>query len=369
LIEAVAAANPNTVVILQVGSPVLLPWKNRVRAILNGYLGGEAGHLGLFHILYGNVNPSGRLAETFPQRLEDLSSSAFFANGNHEVHYREALYVGYRDLTSRNLKALFPFGHGLSYTTFAYSNLMVGVDDPLNACVQISVDVTNSGPRDGKEVVFVFVQNPQGDLVRPLLELRAFEKIFLATGETKRVSFELTERAFSTFDASKDAWTVQNGTYNIQIRKDAETLLMEASVDILKSPSLPNHLTTESTPHSPMTLPYDLSEFERVIGRPLEGTHKKASRPFTIDNTLEDVSSTFLGRQLKKMVLKMAVKAIKGADELTVRMVEQSILETPLRSIAIMSGNAITVPKMRGIVCLLNRRPLRGLILLFGGNP
>lgn len=363
LVEAVAMANPNTVVILQIGSPVLMPWKNQVRAIVNGYLGGEAGHLGLYEILYGLQNPSGRLAETFPRRLEDLSSSAFFANGNHEVQYREALYVGYRDLSSRNIPALFPFGHGLSYTTFAYSNLTVCEFDPHRASVLFSVDVTNTGGRDGKEVVFAFVQNPQPDTVRPLVELRAFEKIFLASGETKTVTFRLTERAFSSFDAAKDAWVVQGGTYRIQIRKDAETLLLETSVDVLGP-----------TPHwsdanrSTRTIPYESSVFERVIGRPLEGTQKKAIRPFTIDNTLEDVASTFLGRQLKKIIVKMAQKAVQGQDELTVRMVEQSILETPLRSIAIMSGGKITVSNMKGIVQFLNRRPLKGLRMLLGGE-
>jgi beta-glucosidase len=370
LIEAVAAANPNTVVVLQIGSPVLMPWRHKVRAILNGYLGGEAGHLALFDILYGKVNPSGRLAETFPNRLEDLSSSAFFANGNHEVHYREAVYVGYRDLTTRDVEALFPFGHGLSYTTFAYANLSAFVQtDGATRRVEVGVEVTNTGSRDGKEVVLLFVEAPKGGVFRPKRELRAFRKITLSAGETRRVAFSLEERAFAYFDPGTSDWEVVEGEYKIQIRKDAQTPLLEATVFLTRPSTLRSDPRLDRGSYQPGMIAFDPRDFEHLIGRSIEGTTKQAKRPFTIDNTLEDVSSTFLGRQLKKIILRMATKAIAGQDPSYVRMVTQSVLETPLRSIAIMSGGSITVPKMMGIVAFLNNRPFSGLILLLGGTP
>lgn len=370
LIEAVAEANPNTVVVLQIGSPVLMPWRHKVRAILNGYLGGEAGHLALFDILYGKTNPSGRLAETFPKRLEDLSSTAFFAQGNHEVHYREALYVGYRDLTTRDVEALFPFGHGLSYTTFEYSNLRVEVhSDRKPLRIDVSVEVTNSGRRDGKEVVLLFVEAPKGGVFRPKRELRAFRKIALSAGETRCVAFSLEDRAFAYFDPGTADWEILGGDYKIQIRKNAETPLLEATVRIPPRATVRPDPRLDRGSYQPGMISFDERDFEHLIGRSVEGTHKTAKRPFSIDNTLEDVSSTLFGRLLKKIILRMATKAIAGQDPSYVRMVTQSVLETPLRSIAIMSGSAITVPKMMGIVAFLNNRPFQGLILLLGGNP
>src|SRR5690606_39821158 len=186
LITAVADANPNVVVVLSNGGPVAMPWLDRVPAVVEAYLGGQAGGSAVADVLFGDVNPCGKLAETFPLRLEDHPAHRFFPGGPRTVEYRESIYVGYRYYDTAEKEVLFPFGHGLSYTTFRYDNLRLSaaeirVGEPL----RVTVSVTNTGPRAGKEIVQLYVRDVAPRTFRPVHELKDFAKVALEPGEAK----------------------------------------------------------------------------------------------------------------------------------------------------------------------------------------
>ena len=197
LIEAVAEAQPNTIVVLHNGAPIEMPWLGKVKAVLEAYLGGQAVGGAVVNVLYGNANPSGRLAETFPLRIQDTPCYLNYGGEHDKSVYSEGVFVGYRYYTSKEMEVLFPFGYGLSYTTFSYGNLTLDKKEfKESEKLLVSVDVTNTGACTGKEVVQLYVAPKGGTIIRPVRELKAFEKTELAPGETKTVTFELDSRAY-----------------------------------------------------------------------------------------------------------------------------------------------------------------------------
>jgi len=248
LIEAVAAVQPNVVVVLHNGAPVEMPWIGKVKAVLEAYLGGQAVGGAVMNVLYGNTNPSGHLAETFPLRLQDTPCYLNYGGEHDRSVYSEGVFVGYRYYASKEMEVLFPFGHGLSYTTFSYSNLTVDRDhiresEPL----KVSVDVTNTGKRTGKEVVQLYVAPKGTTVIRPVRELRAFEKTELAPGETKTVQFCLDRRAFAYWSTEIHDWHVESGEYELQVGKNAQEILLFAAVSVESEVMIPKVYTLNST--------------------------------------------------------------------------------------------------------------------------
>lgn len=218
LIEAVAEAQPNTIVVLHNGAPIEMPWLGKVKAVLEAYLGGQAVGGAVVNVLYGNANPSGRLAETFPLRIQDTPCYLNYGGEHDKSVYSEGVFVGYRYYTSKEMEVLFPFGYGLSYTTFSYGNLTVDKKEfKESEKLLVSVDVTNTGACTGKEVVQLYVAPKGGTIIRPVRELKAFEKTELAPGETKTVTFELDSRAYAYWNTEIHDWHVETGAYEIQI--------------------------------------------------------------------------------------------------------------------------------------------------------
>ena len=191
LISEILKVQPNTVIVLHNGSPVEMPWLNDIKGLLEAYLGGQAGGTAVANILYGKVNPSGKLAETMPLKLSDNPSYLNFGGGE-KVEYREGVFVGYRYYDTKEMDVAYPFGYGLSYTTFACSNLKISNENPTDKdTITVSVDVTNTGNMAGKEVVQLYVKDCTNSASRPEKELKGFEKVFLNPGETKAVTMEL----------------------------------------------------------------------------------------------------------------------------------------------------------------------------------
>jgi beta-glucosidase len=217
LISRVAAACRRVVVVLHNGSPVEMPWINDVAAVLAMGLGGEAVGEACVDLLYGRANPSGKLAESYPYKLEDTPSYLNFPGERDTVRYVEGVFVGYRYYTTKKMDVLFPFGYGLSYTTFEYSNLNLSADKITDKdTLTVSVDVTNTGDVFGKEIVQIYIAPPaDGETVRPARELRAFGKVALQPGETKTVTFTLDKRAFSYYNTAMEDWFVESGTYTV----------------------------------------------------------------------------------------------------------------------------------------------------------
>ncbi len=247
LIEAVAQANANTVVVLHNGSPVEMPWLPKVKAVLEAYLGGQAVGIATVRVLYGDVNPSGHLAETFPVKLSDNPSYLYFGGEGNEADYREGVFVGYRYYDRKDMDVLFPFGHGLSYTTFAYSNLRLSAQritdqDTLTA----TVTVTNTGSRAGKTVVQLYVGDPVSSVFRPVRELKGFEKVELQPGESKDVSFTLCKRAFAYWNTQLHDWYVESGDFTIEIGQSSRRIEVSAVVQVETTAQLPRHYTMDS---------------------------------------------------------------------------------------------------------------------------
>jgi len=233
LIDAVSAVQPSTVVVLMNGSAVTMPWTGKVQAIVEMWLGGQAGGGAIADALTGRVNPSGKLSETFPLRLEDTPPYPDFPARNKEANYDEGIFIGYRYYEVRKLSPLFPFGFGLSYTTFAYSDLRVSADvlDEADG-LTVEVNVANTGRAAGKEVVQLYVHERCARVVRPEKELKAFAKVALQPGERQTVRFELDRRAFAYYDASTHGWVVHPGQFDLLVGGSSQDLPLKQTVEV-----------------------------------------------------------------------------------------------------------------------------------------
>ncbi len=249
LIEEIADVQPNIVVVLHNGSPVEMPWIDKVPAVLEAYLSGEGVGSAECEILFGDVNPSGRLAESFPLKLEHNPSYLYYFGEGDVTEYREGVYVGYRYYDKKQLPLLFPFGHGLSYTSFEYSDLTLSKDEYTEGeKLKVSVTVTNTGSRAGKEAVLLFVGAKDSEFVlRPVKELRAFDKIELEAGESRTVEFELDYRAFSYYETKISDWFVEDGDYEIIIARSAEDIRLVKSLKVKGTKKRPLKITTDTT--------------------------------------------------------------------------------------------------------------------------
>lgn len=247
LIHRVAEVQPNTVVVLHNGSPVEMPWAGQVKGILEAYLGGQAVGGAVCDILFGRVNPSARLPETFPLKLEDNPSYLSYIGEGDVVEYREGIFVGYRYYDKKKMDVLFPFGHGLSYTTFEYSDLRTDKEQMKDTDImKVFVDVTNTGKRAGKEVVQLYVADKESTVIRPVKELRDFAKVELAPGETKTVTFTLDKRAFAYYSVRIHDWHVETGAFDIMIGKSSRDIILTKEVNIESTVNLPFVYTADS---------------------------------------------------------------------------------------------------------------------------
>jgi beta-glucosidase len=226
LITAVAKANPKTVVVLNVGSPVTMPWVNDVAAIVLAYYPGMDGAIALTNILCGEVNPSGKLTVTYPHALKDTPAFNNYP-GARNVVYGEGIFVGYRHYEYREVEPLFPFGHGLSYTTFEYSEWTMPEVVKRGETVKIYVKVKNTGTVAGKEVAQLYVRDVQASVQRPMKELKGFAKVALLPGEEKTVAFELNERSLAYYDPDRQAWVAEPGEFEVLIGSSSRDIRLK----------------------------------------------------------------------------------------------------------------------------------------------
>lgn len=248
LIEEICKVQKEVIIVLHNGAPIEMPWVNKVKGILETYLGGQAVGGATVDILFGEANPSGRLPETFPNRLEDNPSYLYYFGEGDTVEYREGIFVGYRYYDKKNMPVLFPFGHGLSYTTFDYSNLCVSADRITDKDIlTVTVDVTNIGDRAGKEVIQLYVSSKKSSVIRPIRELRDFAKIHLMPNETKTVRFCLDKRAFSYWNTTIHDWYAETGEYEIQIGHSSRDIVLAKSVEVESTVKIPIHYTLDTT--------------------------------------------------------------------------------------------------------------------------
>jgi beta-glucosidase len=247
LIEAIGEVQSNIVVILSNGAPIEMPWMGKVKGILEGYLGGQALGGAMADLLFGDANPSGKLAETFPKALSDNPSYLNFPGEGDKVEYKEGVFVGYRYYEKKNIKPLFPFGFGLSYTSFEYSNLKIDKKEIQDTdCVLVSVNVKNTGSVAGKEIVQLYVKDTVSAVIRPEKELKGFEKVELLPGEEKKATFTLDKRSFAYYNVDLKDWHVETGEFEILIGKSSREIVLSDSVHVQSTVSIrkPVHRNT-----------------------------------------------------------------------------------------------------------------------------
>ena len=240
LISSIGEVQENTVVVLTNGSAVAMPWIDQVKGVVESWLVGQAGAGGVADVLFGRVNPSGKLAETFPLSLEETPAYLNFPGEQGEVLYGERLFVGYRYYDTRNIEPIFPFGYGLSYTDFQYSNLNVS-DQTITDHDRptVTVDITNTGEVKGREVVQLYVSDPKSRLQRPEKELKAFAKVDLQPGETKTVSFTLDSRDFSFYDPKREMWIAQSGKFDIKVGSSSRDIHQAQTIRLNSTQQVP----------------------------------------------------------------------------------------------------------------------------------
>lgn len=368
LIEEIAKVQKNIVVVLHNGSPVLMPWLGRVSAVLESYLGGEAVGEAQVDLLFGAYNPNAKLAETFPRALKDTPCWGNFPGGAQTVEYREGLYVGYRYYDTVGADILFPFGFGLSYTQFAYTDASVGartISEGEELAVRFTL--TNTGERDGAEIAQVYVKAPDGAVYHPVHELKGFEKVFLKAGESKTVELTLDARAFQYYDVAFGGWRAQGGDYTIEIGASSRDIRCQERVHVrTASPEFAPADRREEMPayYTGRVVQAEDSEFEALLGDKIPPAQRDRRRPFDWNDTLLDAKDTKWGGRLIRLIN----RAKRGKDDPNLLMMVEMITSMPLRVLYTMSSGLFTENMMDGLLKMLNGEGANGLWQVVSGG-
>jgi beta-glucosidase len=356
LVAAVAAANPSTVVVLQNGSPVEMPWRDSVGAIVEGYLGGQASGGAMADVLTGTAEPGGRLAETIPLSYTDHPVS-HLPNGPMTVEYRESLYVGYRYFDTAGEDVAFPFGHGLSYTSFDWGDVSVSTEDGATAVVRLTV--TNTGERAGSDVVQVYVHDDVSAEFRPAQELRASAKVTLAPGASERVTLRLGRRAFSYWSAAQHGWMLEPGRFEIRLGASSRDIRWRGAVELGDAPATDAvHDAPEADVYRAPTAAkgFPAEAFEHLVGAPLPENAPPEPGRFTLDTAILDMQSSVPGRLILRLLAWRAKSTIgdpgvAGADAV----VGEVVAQLNFRMLAAVSGGAVSRRATLRTLGLVNR--------------
>lgn len=291
LIEELCKVNENIVVVLSNGSPILMPWKDKVKAIITGYLGGEAGAEAMANCLSGRVNPSGKLAETYPKKLEDTPSYNYYPGTEVSVEYKESIYIGYRYYDKINKDVLFPFGYGLSYTKFEYSDLNIRQE---KNNILVKFKIKNIGNYAGKEIAQIYVGKENSKIYRAKKELKGFEKIELNPGEQKEVVINIDKEDLKYFDVSQNKWCLEQGVYTIQIGKNVQDIVLSEKIEIKSNDIISNKEFPLDYINGTIENVSD-ADFEKILGHSIPARYINL-QDLTDENTLEQFKDTKIGK-------------------------------------------------------------------------
>ena len=315
LIEAVAEANPNTVVVLHNGAPVEMPWIGKVKGVLEAYLAGQAVGEAAVRILFGDANPCGKLPETFPLKLEDNPSYLYYGGEGDVTEYREGVFVGYRYYDKKKMDVLFPFGFGLSYTTFEYSGLKLSAEKIRDTeALTVTLTVKNTGSRAGKAVVQLYVGDAESTPLRPVRELKGFAKTALQPGESKEVSFTLDKRAFAYWNRQIHDWHVETGVFTIEAGDSSRGLPLKAEVTVESTVELPRHYTPDSIFMDIMADPKAAPVMREFMEKTMAIFGHEESEEDTKEAAKEAISEEMTLAMMRYMPLRGAMSFGGGAD-------------------------------------------------------
>ncbi|MDR2267237.1 MAG: glycoside hydrolase family 3 C-terminal domain-containing protein [Christensenellaceae bacterium] len=362
LIDRLIGLHKEIIVCVYGGAPIEMPWVNGVNAILQMYLPGQAGGAATYDLIFGVENPSGKLAETFPYKLSDTPCYKYFPQGPKTVEYRESIYVGYRYYDSAKVDVCFPFGYGLSYTKFEYSDLECSASE-INAGdkVKVSCKVTNIGNRQGKEVVQLYVRHKSSKVFMADKELKGFDKPDIAPGETATVEFELSSRSFAYYNVKVSNWVIDDGEYEI--------LIGASSADIKLSTKLKINAKEVEAPYNAGAVgeyycylgTASNEAFKEILGHPIPSS-EYLIEPIRWDTTLSESRVRFWGRVTCRIATFIAKRIIKDDGDNEMAAFMKSILySNPLRPFATVSGGMVTINMMEGGIDFLNGKVCRGI--------
>lgn len=354
LIERVAKVNPNTVVVLLCGSPVELPWFDKVKAVVYMGLPGQAGGEAVVDVLTGSQNPGGKLAETWPLRYEDVPSASFYGTPHRDAQYREGIYVGYRYYETAQVPVRFPFGFGLSYTRFTYSGMRIQ-----NNAVEASI--TNTGDVPGSEIVQLYVAPPTGSIHRPAKELKGFCKVFLQPGESQTVTLPLDERSFAIWN---DGWQTPAGEYELQLGASSNDIRQTAKTVVQgENPMIPDW-QAGSWYNRPKGQPAQ-ADFEAMLGYKIPEPAPLRKGRFTMENTIHEMADHSLVMRIMRYFIAKTIAKMSGGkidfSNSDFRMAYASSADSALFSMCIASGGAMPETIARGMLDIANGHLLRGL--------
>ncbi len=342
LIEAVAAVQKNVIVVMQCGAPVIMPWRDDVRAVLLMYLAGSRGGHAAVRLLYGEAVPCGKLAETWPLRLEDTPCFSYFDEDILQVQYRESIFTGYRYYLDRDIPVQYPFGYGLSYTSFRYDDISLKEEGDE---IAVTCTVTNTGGIAGRESVQVYTSVEDSRIRRPLRELKDFASVLLEPGEKKTVCFRIAKEDLRVYDSADHAWKLEDGTYRFEICASSADVRLTESIRIASEDTVHEIYPENYLGITGGILTVSDGDFEKVLGRPLP--QPASILPITRNSSIADLQETRLGRHLHRMV-KRAMR------KYTLRGVRDSmVFESPLRMM-LMASSKVTWDTVDGVAQVLN---------------
>ena len=358
LLEVIAAVNPNVVAVMSAGSAVEMPWLPKCKALIHGYLCGQAGAGAMLKALMGEINPSGKLAESYPIKYEDVSSAPYFPSKQRSAEYREGLYVGYRYFETANVPVLFPFGYGLSYTTFEYSDLKV-------TDKEATFTLKNTGKVDGAEIAQLYVSKLSNQIFRPVKELKGFQKVFLKASESKTVTIPLDDKAFRYFNIESNQFEVEGGTYQISIGASVADIKLSGSVTVAgtKSPYIYDSVTLADYYSGKIKTVSD-REFETLLGHPIPDGSWSGTLDMNDAICQLYYAKSWIARLVYKILTNMLHKSIdKGTPDLNITF----IYNMPFRGIAKMTGGMCTMEMAEGMLTVCNGHFFKGVGKIIGG--
>ena len=358
LLEAIVQVNANVVGLLSAGASIEMPWHYCCKAILHGYLNGQAGASAMLDILTGKVNPSGRLSETYPIKYEDTPAFRNFPSPQRNAEYREGLYVGYRYYDTSKVRVQYPFGYGLSYTTFEYADLKADESG-------VTFTLTNTGSRDGAEVAQLYVGMRDGKVFRPAKELKGFAKVFLKAGESTEVRIAFDDKTFRYWNVKTNRWEVENGTYQLMIGASVADIRLETEMGVAgTNAEIPYRKEELPSYYSGLIQQVEAAEFEKLLGYPIP--HGKWAGELGINDAICQMyyAKSGLARFVYKTLTNMKRKSeAKGKPDLNILF----IYNMPFRGIAKMTGGAVSMDMVHGMVTVVNGHFFKGMKQIIGG--
>ena len=370
LVRAVAAANPNTVVVISGGAPIETDWAPKAKAILLAGLGGEAGGSAVADILTGRVNPSGKLAETYAERFEDNPSYPNFPGSRKSVEFRESVFIGYRYYDRTKKPVRFPFGFGLSYTAFEYGNLKLSKKTIRDTdTLTVTFTVKNVGPVAGAEVAQLYVSDVQSTVYRPEKELKGFKKVFLQPGEETAVTLTLDKRSFAYYNVAISDWHVESGDFRILIGASSADIRLSGKVRVnstAKDVPIPDYRESAPVYYNGDPALADDAAFRAILGREIP-YREAADGRITINSALEDATGTKAGRLINSLLTNV-FKTLSKGNPAQERMMTAMALQIPIRCFISMSMGVFTEEMAQGLVRILNGEgTLKGIGEILGG--